>query len=451
MRHRILTVFLTVFLIVCLIVVCLTVAPIQARGEDWPQFRGPFGDGRSEATQLPTTWGGILEPPVWETQVPGSGWSSPIVIGDGVWVTSAEQTAREAEANAKQLADHKYGAEEFQADAHVALLAIEVNLADGKIRRRLNLLEIDDPPPIHVVNSYASPTPVSDGERIYCHFGSLGTVCVEMRSGTPVWETRFQVDEITGPAASPVICGERLILVRDGCDQQYLVALDKMTGKVVWKRSRPAIDVADDKLRRGFSTPLVVNASGRTQIISPTAQWVVSYDPETGEELWRARLGDGHAVVPAPVYSEGLVFVCSGYPTPKLAAIRVDGRGDVTASHVAWTYDRQVPLIASPVVHGSEIYFVSNLGIATCLDTTSGKPLWQHRLSGNYAASPLAADQKLYFTSTEGVTTVVRPGREYAELACNHLFGETMSSLAVAGDSLLIRTSSSLARVRAND
>ncbi len=423
----------------------------EIRAEDWPQFRGPFGDGRSEASNLPTTWGRVLDPPVWETTLPGSGWSSPIVIEDRIWVTTAERTALEATATTEKLADHKYGGERFQADAYVKLLAIELNLDDGAVLRQIDLLDIEDPPPIHIVNSYASPTPVSDGKRVYCHFGSLGTFCIDMTSGKEIWNRQLSVEDITGPASSPVLCGDRLILVRDGCDQQYIAALDKRTGEIAWQCARPRIEVADDKLRRGFSTPLIISAGGHTQIISPTAQWAVSYDPETGEELWRAKLGDSHAVVPAPVYSDGLVFVCSGYHKPRLVAIRVDGRGDVTETHIAWAYEKQVPLIASPVVAGSEIYFVSDIGVATCLDAKTGERIWHHRVSGNFASSPLLADGKLYFTNTEGVTTVVLPGREYRELARNQLFGQTFASIAVAGESLLIRNSSALMRVATED
>jgi outer membrane protein assembly factor BamB len=174
----------------------------------------------------------------------------------------------------------------------------------------------------------------------------------------------------------------------------------------------------------------------------------VAYAAETGEELWKAELADGFAAVPRPVYADGLVYVCSGYPRAELAAVRVDGSGDVTKTHIAWTYDRQVPLISSPIIAGGEIYFVSTTGIASCLDTKTGECLWRQRLAGDYAASPLLGDGKLYFTSKQGVTTVIQPGREYGHLAENRIFGQTYSSMAVAGEALLIRTSSSLYSIR---
>ncbi len=417
-------------------------------GGDWPQFRGPSGDGHSAATNLPTTWGGFLEPPAWKTSLPGAGWSSPIVIGDRIWVTAAEQTALDTAALTEKLAAHPYGELEFQADAAVQLIAVELDSGSGEILRRLDLLEEENPTPIHIANSYASPTPVTDGQRLYCHFGSLGTVAIAIATGEIIWQQRFVVDDITGPASSPVLCDDLLVLVRDGCDEQYVVALDKLTGEAVWRQPRPPIDAVEGKHRRGFSTPLVIQRAGQKQIIAPTAQWVVAYAPATGAELWKARLATGHAVVPRPVYADGLVYVCSGYPKPEMAAVRVDGAGDVTETHIAWTYDRQVPLISSPVVAAGEIYFVSTTGIATCLDAKTGKEVWQHRLSGNFAASPLFADGKLYFTSQQGITTVIRPGRQYHELAQNQLFGQTMASIAVAGESLLIRTAPALYCVR---
>jgi len=429
--------------------VIFTLPPGPVGALDWPQFRGPQGDGRAQAKNLPTTWGGFLEPPAWQTPVPGTGWSSPIVIGDRIWVTADEQTALTAGALTEKLAGNPYGhPEEFQAHAAVQLLAVELDARSGKLLRRIDLLQVENPSPIHITNSYASPTPVSDGERLYCHFGSLGTVAVDIATGKILWQRRFAVDDITGPACSPVLCEHLLILVCDGCDEQYVVALDKLSGELIWRQARPRLEAVEGKHRRAFSTPLVVDHAGRKMIIAPTAQWVVSYNPADGAERWKAKLAEGHALIPRPVYSEGLVYVCSGYPKAELAAVRVDGAGDVTETHIAWTCDSQVPLISSPLVSGRELYFVSTLGVASCLDAQTGTRLWQERLPGNYSASPLWADGKLYFTSNEGITTVLRPGPRYQELARNRLFGETKASMAVAGESLLIRTASALYCIR---
>jgi outer membrane protein assembly factor BamB len=408
---------------------------------DWPQFRGPRGDGTAEAADLPATWGGFGDA-AWRVSIPGRGWSSPVVVGERIWLTAAETTALPTKLREQKLDQGLYRGfgEQFQAHSSVELMAVEVDSASGALMRTIELFTCEDPPPIHATNTYASPTPVTDGQRLYCHFGSLGTVCLEMASGRVLWHKRFIVDEVTGPGSSPLLAGERLIVPCDGADEQFVVALDKYTGETAWRAARPQIDSADARHRRAFSTPLLVEYAGSEQLIVPGAQWVVAYDPVTGNERWRVNFSDGHATVPRPVFAEGLVFVCTGFAKPQLWAIRVDGTGDVTETHVAWKFDRQVPEVSSPVINDGLMYFVSSKGIATCLEAATGKQVWVHRLGGNYSASPLAADGKLYFTSEEGITTVLRPGRTFEQIARNELFGQTKASLAISGESLLLRT-----------
>jgi outer membrane protein assembly factor BamB len=434
-----------IYLGFALTVLALVSAPADA--QDWLQFRGPSGNGCAIAKGLPERWGGF-DAPAWQTEIPGSGWSSPIVVGSRIWLTSSQQAALDEKAREKKLAANPLLTPDFQTHAAATLLAIELDAGTGKILRKLELFTASDPQPIHAQNTYASPTSVSDGERLYCHFGSLGTVCVELTSGEILWKKILTVDDITGPGGSPVLWKDRLIVACDGADQQFVIALDKLTGKEVWRTSRPPIEADDDKLRRAFSTPLVITHAGQEQLIVPGAQWACSYEPATGKEIWRANFGAGHAVVPRPVFLDGLVYICTGFMKPELWAIKVDGKGDVTDSHVVWTHEKQVPEISSPLVFGKEVYFVSSKGVATCLDAKTGEQLWQHRLGGNFAASPLLADDKLYFTSQEGITSVLKPGRQYEEIAHNRLFGQTLASLAIAGDSLLIRTQSQLSCIR---
>src|SRR5262245_27654860 len=414
-------------------------------GGDWPQFRGPSGDGHSDARDLPASWGGFGSI-AWQAEIPGHGWSSPIVVGERIWLTTAEPTALSSRASERKLADSQYRdyRDQLQVHASVSCMAVEIAAASGEVLRAIELFTCDDPPPIHATNGYASPTPVTDGKLLVCHFGSLGTACLEMESGKIKWKQRFIVDAITGPGSSPALDGNVVILPCDGADEQFVVGLDILTGQIVWKTTRPVIDDANGIHRRAFSTPLVIDHAGRRQAIVPGAQWTVSYDPATGRELWRVEMGDCHAIIPRPIFRNGLVYVCTGYPRPQICAIRVDGSGDASQSHVAWKYDRQVPEISSPIIVDRELYFVSLLGIATCLDAESGELVWQHRIGGNFAASPLAADGKLYFTSREGLTIVLRPGREYQELARSQHFGQTLASLAVCGQSLLIRADRTL-------
>lgn len=416
-------------------------------GDDWPQFRGPHGNGDAGNRPLATTWS-TTENIAWRTEIPGRGWSSPIVIRDRIWLTAAEPVSLPEDERKDKLTKHKWGPDEFQTHGSVQLLAVELDARSGKLLRRIDLATLDNPAPIHFVNSYASPTPVANQRHMVCHFGSLGTYAVALDTGAVVWKQRFEVDEITGPGSSPVLWRNLAIFPCDGADQQFVVALDVATGKIAWRTPRPTITLPESKHRRAFSTPLVVRHDERDELIVPGAQWIVSYDPATGRELWRVNFGDGHAIVPRPVHRDGVVYVCTGYPKPKLWAIRLGGAGDVTESHVRWTFDKQVPEVSSPLVRGGELYFVSVIGVATCLDATDGRLLWQHRLGGNFGASPLAAGENLYFTNQDGQTIVLRAGREYAEVARNQLPRMTLASPATYDGRLLIRTSESLYCIR---
>jgi outer membrane protein assembly factor BamB len=421
------------------------VASVATAKEDWTQFRGPKGDGHSSGRDLPVRWGGF-DSFAWQAEIPGRGWSSPVVIGDRIWLTSAEATALPTSQQERKLAASAYRdyREQLQTHASVSCLAVEVAAGSGEVLRTIELFTCDDPPPIHASNTYASPTPACDANRLVCHFGSLGTACLELSSGKVLWQRRLMFDEITGPGSSPVIADGVVILPCDGADQQFVHGLDTKTGETVWRTPRPKIDNPSGIARRAFSTALLIEHNSEQQAVVPGAQWVVAYEPLTGREIWRVNMGDCHAIIPRPVYRDGVVYVCTGYMKPQLWAIRVDGRGDVTDTHVVWKHERQVPEISSPIVVGDLIYFVSPLGVLTCLEAATGAVVWQQRLGGNFAASPLYGDGKLYFTSREGLTTVVRPGREYQEIAKNQVFGQTLASLAVNGEALLLRTDRAL-------
>lgn len=422
-----------------LITLALLTAPPAA---DWPQFRGPGGDGHAQAKNLPTTWSeaaGVA----WKTELPGRGWSSPVVVGERIWLTASEVTALTEEQRKKKL-ETVAGAEQLTTHGSVSLFALEVDLASGKLLRRLELFSVEDPPPIHANNSYATPTPVLSSGLLLCDFGSLGTCAVDIASGEVKWKKTLTVDFVTGAGSSPVVWRGKLILVRDGADDQYVVALDVNSGEELWRAKRPPIAAKDPVARRSFSTPLVITHDGREQLMVPGAQWLVSYDPATGKEWWRVNFGDGFSVVPRPVYADGIVYFCTGFAPPQLWAVRVGGQGDVTESHIAWKYTRQVSETSSPLLIGSELFFVSSKGVATCLNATNGEEYWQQRLGGNYSASPLAADGKLYFLSQEGRTTVLLPGQAFKELASNQLFGQFLASPVVAGDRILLRSDSHL-------
>jgi outer membrane protein assembly factor BamB len=290
------------------------------------------------------------------------------------------------------------------------------------------------------LNSYATPTPTGNQQLIVFHFGSLGTFGVEIASGKTLWQRKFPIEEITGPASSPVLVDGRVFLINDGADEQYLVAMDPTTGETIWKTPRPPMTVRDKQFKRAFSTPIFIDYGGRKQIIAPTAQWLVSYDPLSGKEWWRCKTADGYSVVPQAAYHEGTAFVSTGFMKPELWAIRVDGVGDVTDSHVEWKSTRQAPDVASPIIVDGLLYTVSSRGILNCFEAKSGQLVWQQRMEGAYAASPIFADGRLFVVNQSGVTTVLEPGRKYTELARNETFGETLATIAIAKDRILIRT-----------
>jgi outer membrane protein assembly factor BamB len=381
--------------------------------QDWPEFRGPTGQGHSDERGLPLAWSETKNVR-WKVAIPGRGWSSPAIQGDRIWLTTATDEGK-------------------------SLRAISVDRNTGAILQNVEVFRLKSQGNLNSKNSQASPTPVLEGDRVYLHFGAYGTACIT-QSGEIVWKTRLDYDNGQhGPGGSPVIYDNLLILSCDGQDVQYVVALDKLTGKVRWKKLREGY--------QAYTTPLVVRLPAGDQVISPGAFRAVSYEPRTGKELWQVRYGDGFSNVPRPVYGDGLVFICTGFQQPSLLAVRLDGRGDVTKSHVAWTLKRGVSLTPSPLLVGDELYMVSDNGVASCIDAKTGAPYWQVRLGGNHSASPIYADGRIYFLSEEGESVVIAPGKEFKALAKNQLDGPTLASMAVSSGSIFVRSQTHLYRL----
>ena len=380
---------------------------------DWPQFRGPTGQGVSDERGLPLTWSENKNVR-WKVAIPGRGWSSPVVQGDRIWLTTATEEGK-------------------------SLRAIAVDRNTGAILQNVEVFRLKSAKLANSKNSFASPTPVVEGELVYVHFGAFGTACIK-QSGEIVWKTRLEYDNGQhGTGGSPVIYDDLLILSCDGNDVQFVVALDKATGKVRWKKMREGY--------QAYTTPLVVALPEGDQVISPGAFRATAYEPRTGKEIWQVKYGEGFSNVPRPVFGHGLVFICTGFQQPSLLAIRPDGRGDITKSKIVWRLDRGVPLTPSPLLVGDELYMVTDNGIATCVDAKTGQELWRARLGGNHSASPIYADGKIYFLSEEGESVVIAPGRQLRHLATNQLDGPTLASMAVSDSSLFIRTATHLYRI----
>lgn len=393
--------------------IILVLLAVSVLAEDWPEFRGPTGQGISDERGLPLTWSETKNVK-WKIAIPGQGWSSPAIIGDRIWLTSATEEGK-------------------------SLRAICVDRNTGAITQNVEVFRIKSLGPMSPKNSVASPTPVLEGDRVYLHFGAHGTACIT-QAGEIVWKTRLDYDNGQhGPGGSPVLYENLLIVSCDGNNYQFVAALDKQTGKTKWKKMRQGY--------QAYTTPLVVKLPGGDQVISPGAFRAVAYEPRTGKEIWQVTYGDGFSNVPRPVYGNGLVFICTGFQEPSLLAVRLEGRGDVTRKQVAWSLKRGAPLTPSPLLVGDELYMITDNGIATCVDAATGKEHWKARVGGNHSASPIFADGRIYFLSEEGESVVMAPGKEFKVLAKNELNGETLASMAVSGSSIFVRSRTHLYRL----
>lgn len=414
----------------------LLLAPLFAAA-DWPAFRGPWGDGQvsgtgeTRAAGLPLTWS-ETEHVVWKTALPERGWSTPTVMGGQIWLTTATVDGTD-------------------------FFVLGIDAATGKLRVHEKLFHCDAPEPLgNKVNCYATPSPALEPGRVYVHFGSYGTACLDAATGKTLWQRQdLPCRHYRGPSSSPVLFEQLVILTMDGADLQYLVALDKRTGRTVWQTNR-SVEwndsgstikmVQEGDRRKAHSTPLLVTIDGQPRLLSGGAKAAYAYDPRTGRELWRVRY-DAWSAAPVPVYRQGLVFFVTGLGKTDLLAVRTDGTGDVTDTHVAWRFESMVAKTASPVLVGDLLFMVTDDGIVTCLDSATGVQVWRERLPGKYAASPIHADGRLYFCNQEGRTTVLKPGRTWEILATNTLETGLMASPAVAGKALFLRTKTHLYRI----
>ena len=398
-------------------VLALGAAPVGA--DDWPEFRGPTGQGHAPDAAVPLTWS-ETENVSWKAPVPGLGWSSPVVADGRIWLTAAVT--------------------EPGAGSSLRLFAYDVE--SGANTLDVEVFDSSEIYPLNPKNSLASPTPVidPDGERVYVHFGATGTAAIST-GGEIVWRTRFPYISQHGNGGSPILHDGRLIVSIDGYDTAYLVAVDPRTGEERWRSTRP------DPVSQAYSTPIAIRVGDREQIVGVSAFRTTGHDPRTGEEIWRVGYPNGFSNVPRPVFGHGLVYLSTGFQTPALLAVRADGTGDVTRSHIAWRLRRGAPLTPSPILVGDELYVVTDFGIATCVDARSGEIHWQERLGGNHSASPTFVDGRIYFQNEEGVTIVIAPGTEFRELARNRLDGTTLASMAVSDGSLFLRTDTHLYRI----
>ncbi len=389
-------------------------------GADWPEFRGPAAQGVVEL-DLPRVWSptaGIA----WRAELPGSGWSSPVVVGNSIYLTTAIED----------------GDEGYQ------LSLLKIDAKSGKLDPPVKIFQQPkDSPKIHQKNSHASPTPVFDGQNLFLHFGHLGSACCTL-DGKIVWKNEsLQYAPVHGGGGSPQVTDRLMVFTRDGASIATVTALDKRTGSIAWETARKA------NAERSFSfcTPLMIESSGRKQLIVPGSDVVQSLDPVSGKELWRVTYS-GFSVVPRPVFESGLVFVATGFMQASLLAIDPNGSGDVTESHVKWTVKSAVPKTSSFVAKNGRVMMVSDNGVITCLDATTGQELWKKRVGGEFSSSLLLAKDMLYAFDELGVCTVMDISKPDPEIVSkNELKERTLASPSVVGNDLLVRTSAALYRI----
>lgn len=412
--------------------------------EPWPQFRGPRGDGSSSSSALPLSWDPTNHVR-WKTSLHGRAWSSPVIWGEQVWVTTATEDG-------------------------LKLSALCLDRETGRIVHDLNLFEVARQTDIRKYNTYASPTPVLEEGRLYVTFGSPATGCVDTRTGRLLWSRRdLECNHFRGAGSSPILHGNLLIMNFDGSDHQFLIALDKDTGKTVWRRNR-SIDYrdlepngkprADGDFRKAFGTPQVGVLHGRPQLISQGALAAYGYDPQTGNEIWRLEERTSHSAGCRPILRDGLVYLTTGFSKGQLLAIRPGADGEVvdanptntTASatrlQVAWKSKRNVPRKPSLILHDGLVFGIEDDGgMVSCLDASTGAEIWRERLGGNFSASPIVAGNRIYFFSEEGKTTVIEASRTFRKLAENTLPEGCKASPAASGKALFIRTATQLYRI----
>lgn len=399
----------------------------MASAQNWTHFRGSEMDGHAQVEKAPLHWSDSTNI-VWDVPVKGKGWSSPVVFNNQVWLTSAAEDGKE-------------------------FYTICFDLKTGEKLHENTIFTCEDPQRIHGTNSYATPTPCIEDGFVYVHYGTFGTACINTNNFETVWKREdLKCDHMQGPASSPILYKNMLIVHLEGTEDPYVVALDKHTGKTIWKSVRPPeiYDPLEPVYRKSYQTPIVIEVGGKELLISNSSYMCFAHDVNTGEVIWTIEYGYD-STVSQPLYWNGLVFVNSGWifldNTPYFTrqyAIDPTGKGDVTETHVKWMYEDEVPQIPTPVIVDGKMYMVHDRGMVTCLDAMTGKPVWKHKLKGNFNSSPVYAAGNIYFINVKGVCTIIKPGDSFQQVAENDI-DETVKAVPVfVDDKMVLRTGKNL-------
>jgi outer membrane protein assembly factor BamB len=398
-----------------------------AQQSNWTHFRGNNLDGISKSSNVPTVWNDSLNI-TWKTKIPGKGWSSPVIYGDQVWLTTATEDGK-------------------------IMYAVCVDIKNGRELFNIKLFEPTSKLEKHDINTYATPTPCIENGFVYLHFGTHGTACLKTSDGTVVWKrTDLNCVHIQGPGSSPVIYKNMLILHIEGTDVQYIVALNKTTGKTIWKTERPkeCYDKLGPMGKKAYITPIIINVKGKDLLISNGSAVCIAYNPETGEEVWRVVQGED-STISMPFSEDGIVFFYTGFVTPKegetyaeLFAVDPTGSGDVTNSHILWRMKTPTLQLLTPVIKDGLIYTVDTKNNLFCIEAKTGKAVYTRRLQAKYNSSPVYAGGNIYFTSTNGETMIIKEGRKLEIIGRNKLKGDVFATPAIVNNSIIMRTANNL-------
>lgn len=395
----------------------------------WTQFRGDNLSGIS-ANPVPVKWNDSTNIE-WKTPIHGEGWSSPVIFGNQVWITTANEDGK-------------------------ALFGVCVDFSTGKTIYDIKLIEPDTVYQKHAINSYATPTPCIEEGAVYLHFGSFGTFCIETKSGKELWRnTEYKCDHVQGPGSSPIIYKNLVILHLEGVDVQYLIALDKKTGKQVWRSDRPKelMDSLESIGKKAYITPIVIQVDGKDLLISNGAAVCIAYDPMTGKEIWRVVQGED-STISSPIYENGMVYFYTSFVSPsegdkycELWAVNPKGVGDITKTNVLWRLKSPILQLLTPIIHNGLIYTIDTRSKLMCINAKDGIIIWSEKVKGSFNSSPIIANGNVYFSASDGKTLVIEEGNTFKLKSENQLDGKIWASPAISGNSLLIRTSKFLYKI----
>jgi outer membrane protein assembly factor BamB len=404
---------------------------ILSQDMNWTHFRGSNLNAISVSNEVPIRWDSTTFK--WKSEIHGKGYSSPVVFDNQIWLTTGTPDGKE-------------------------LYAVCTDYETGKLIHDVKVFVPEETIGKHSINTYASPTPCIEKGFVYVHYGSLGTACIKTTDGSIVWKrTDLKCKHVQGPGSSPIIYKNLLILHYEGTDVRFIVALDKSSGKEVWRTDRPAEPYIPlpNIGTKAYITPIIINVKGRDLMISNGSAACFAYDPLTGEEVWRVIRG-AESTVPMPISENGIVYFYTGFMVDnespnftELLAVNPDGKGDITATNILWRKrDNQTQTqMLTPVIKDGLIFTVNTRNMLMCIDAKTGEEIWSERLRANFNSSPVYANGNVWFFSVKGDVIAVKAGRKYEVVAQNTMDSGIWATPAFLRNEVILRTEKYLYRI----